>query len=293
MNKRTASVLIVLALYAYNIYFDFSFTDKVAQPKIVNMHSEHIQNSTDALLLGGSNVIFGLSAKLMTEKLNLKFHNLALRNEGFNDNNYLGHVEKIAQKMDRKRVRLVIYSSSKYAQATNPFTRNLDKNLFGETTKLSLIPRTSLLENIPEMLSQKKKSTNYQVNEFGDFVFSNYRCTPDEVKMEKYQGLKPQLVLERMRRIEERMKQLFPNAKVVHIVPGAFSQYGALQLDHFEKIKTENMKYGLNILFQDPIEDRKQLCDTRFHVNEPVREKRTNDLIDRLQVARVVSVGKS
>ena len=87
--------------------FDDGNRTEIAKKILADMAAEP---GINCLILGGSNSVFGISAKQISEVLNFKCYNLSMLNQGYSSSAYWSFVED-ALDGNEKQIKYVIYSS--------------------------------------------------------------------------------------------------------------------------------------------------------------------------------------
>ena len=293
-----ASLLLVL-LYLAIIVVD----QWVTRATVGNSYPAGVQTglsangkAAEALIVGGSNAMYGLSARQLTKQLNMRFQNLALEQEGRSHAAYSNYLQGLAQtSLDPEKIRLVVYSSvSPLRKGNIEIYRNSNQDIFGQVP-FSIKPRTDVRRLLTQAKTIWSTSEWLRPDGFGDLDFKSEPCdlplTDVGVETESLDVLLPFF--------QERvlfLKRLFPNAKIVVVVPSEF--YADAQLptqwkqelqQGMDDLKLENTE----LIIQPALPKAQWVCELRHHPNAEGRAWRTADLSTSLRgVAFSVLAGR-
>jgi hypothetical protein len=92
----------------YNILPSVTAVEKIIEERgvMASWHPEGI----DALVIGGSNAMYGLSAEILSDQLGISFLNLTLISEGHNEKNYYYFLQNTLSEVERDNVKTIVYS---------------------------------------------------------------------------------------------------------------------------------------------------------------------------------------
>lgn len=243
------------------------------------------QKSTSplALLLGGSNIIYGLSAEALSSSTGVSFFNLGLFREGFSFDRYLEFVQSALGRVQNQDVDLIIYS-------TVDFFRNdfRDIDIFGldaaglATTEIgaraSILPGTPVFTRVQDLFSSITSSYHVE-GERGDLDFGYIDCSgeiwiPNEVYDKAFAAEYSGVLLERVLRIQAS----YPSARIVVTVPARLNVARQL-LESEIKVYSETLvSHGIEFIVEIPFEDASDLCDSANHPSDGGRTSRTDAL---------------
>jgi hypothetical protein len=280
--------MIFLAYSFYVIFDHFQFNDHGVS-QIIETRSDGMQYSPEkieGIIIGGSNAMWGISAKQLSNQTGIKFYNLSMHSNGVNYQNYFEYLEKSFQTKDANEVKYIFWSTIHAIH--EPPWNDFDRDIAGRLRLSKMIPNKSLLGYTYAKLINQEQILFEVTKEFGDFDFKNFKCTLSDPKFlevsdinRAYAGgysmvnpliLKPQLEIYRNFLID-----FFPNAQIVFIIPATLHEvkYDSGRLKDLDFImKGLNLKFH----FQEPMTDISNFCESDHHPNEIGRQKRTNDL---------------
>ena len=179
--------------------------------------------SPNAFLLGGSNVAYSLSAKLLNKETDLKWFNFGLSSEGFNDKNYWDYIEEAISVTEREAVKIVVlYSSLNFLHDGYLVKRSNDESDIWGNKKLSWIPNFSIAGRIRSYNSNKIKRVYPLPVKYGDFNFSKKDCFFDYVDgFERETDIR--LLNKWFFSQLDKMNNLFPNAILLFVIPSEYN----------------------------------------------------------------------
>ena len=230
------------------------------------------------LILGGSNSIFGVRARVLDEdvaldKGALHFVNLSLWKEGFSFRNYYAWLSRIAQKPS-----LVIYSSAKvYSLGWPPDTDNESQRLDGEPV-ISAFASERLFTRVIG------KSTPLEFDAYGDLA--NYNCsasmTPVEYK--RFDDRAAERFVSNVRALQ----QLYADTPIFLRMPPAYISaaqrqdwvhYFYLLKQYFQRNKVD----GLVLDFMPRLlVTKERFCDSPYHVKRDFSEVLSHELANQI-----------
>ena len=115
VSKIVGTYVIPIMVGAYCLFLwwdDQNFSD-FGRRDILSRHYENLAEleTIDGIIVGGSNAYYGISAGLISQKLDEDWYNASLIMEGFSYANYNSFVSDIAAQIDTANVNNVIYST--------------------------------------------------------------------------------------------------------------------------------------------------------------------------------------
>jgi hypothetical protein len=303
-NRFINTVVLPLVIVAYGVYLLIDHVHNNQLPASGN-HIQRIQKigSIDGLLFGGSNVVYSLSAELLSYHTGMKWYNASVLGEWWSIERHKNFIQDLSTRIDRTKVRYVVYSSiapyQKEIIARAESRENLatGKNLgTREDLGISIKPKISILGYIHHhSLRNSDQRDNFleKRDRFGDKVFENLNCRFTAEDPVSHQREDVDNSAEFLADYANFFASLFPNAAILIVLPSEY--YGALSFDDsiFEQtLRTKfysvlNAKYSKNgfmkIIFQPPYTSIKQVCDGRSHANEDGRLWRTRNLVESMR----------
>lgn len=238
------------------------------------------------VLLGGSNVVYSLSAIQLNKETKFKWFNFGLSSEAFTDKNYWRFIKENIESKKRDEVEVVVYSSIAFLVSGYLKSREQEViGLYGDRPMRNL-PNFSLASRIKSRIQNGNNAPipYYPLpKEAGDFNFDLKECIPnyravfdrelDLIKVEKW------LVAQ-----VNSMKNLFQNAQIIIVIPSeyygiSYDERTANQLNNgITMIVNERLGSSIKLLIQKPLKTRDITCDAKHHTNSAGREIRTQDL---------------
>ena len=290
-NRFINIAAIPLALIAYVVFIWIDHThhtrDQYERDPDIKVHMQNVQNRrVDALVFGGSNAIFSLSAEYLSYNTGMNWYNASLYGELGSINEYRNFIRDLSARIDRTKVRYVVYSSIfSYApwKIANPQSA---KRVTGEGIK----PSGSVLEYIRQRLRQGARREG-QRNSVGDIVFESVKCALTENP--EYQREDEDASADFLADNAMFFASVFPNTSILIVLPSEY--YGVASFD--DSIFERNLStkfYGLlrqkyhfegmiKIIFQPPYSSITQVCNAQHHANEGGRVWRTENLIESIR----------
>ena len=289
----------VIFVFSAVIYITYLFYDHENQletewRKEVGLYkkSEIKKIAPNALLLGGSNVAYSLSANQLTTSTKYSWYNLGLPSEAFNDQNYWNYVSTSLSYEQRMNVELIVYSGFAPFSSGYLAARSKDSSDSWGNRNLHLIPNNTLasvLKNVLLRSDYKMYFTN--PNQYplpisrGDFNFNKMNC-------DKYNYIPRAFDREMDWKIVEawvafqvfKIAVTFPKAELVFVTPSVF--YGEtydLDADNayaaqLASLIQDQSNSKVNFLAQPPYLEKNITCDRPHHSNREGRVWRTNNL---------------
>jgi hypothetical protein len=294
------AIPLVLVAYAIFIWIDHAYHSRHSDPD-VKVHLQNVKNSrsVDALVFGGSNAAYSLSAEYLSYSTGLSWYNASLDSELYTVNKYKNFVRELSVRIDRTKVKYVVYSSV-IPYISGEIDRVKREN--GEGIK----PRGSVLGDIVQYISGRLRQVSRRsqrnspagdiVSErrrdsFGDIVFETVECafTGNPLYEREDEDASADFLVDEA----TFYASFFPNASILIVLPSEY--YGVARFDDsiFEQdLRTKfyillRQKYHIEgrvkIVFQPPYSSITQVCDTQRHADEAGRAWRTENLIESIQ----------
>src|SRR5215469_13371847 len=106
------AIPLVLVAYVIFIWIDHAHHNvPVERDADVKVHLQNVKRSVNALVFGGSNAAYSLSAEDLSYKTGLSWYNASVDGELETTNRYQLFVRELSARIDRAKVRYVVYSS--------------------------------------------------------------------------------------------------------------------------------------------------------------------------------------
>lgn len=292
-------ILFVIILYTYYVYYDNERNKSWGDRKTFEIHLKNIKNTGkqyDALIVGGSNSFWGLSAKLLTEKTGLHYYNLSILHEGRNGFIHEKFIKEVSEDyFDKNKIKQVVYSS------IVPFHQSLFKSYNGKGISKSVWgehnvgvkPFTSYYQYAKERYYYKQKTPDWyhMVYDNGDLNFANQPC-PFEQYIYNYDMADAKSVAQFLNKKADFLSQEFPNAKVAVLLPSEYIFMRRYPRDWANEIVSnfeKNAKPNQRIIVQAQIPSINFMCEGVHHPNDKGRTWRTEQLIKSLQTNEAIS----
>ena len=291
VNVKTRFIFPIFSIFALSyllyLFYDHSHQgnewneDFVIEKSLIAEKEEFT-----GVLLGGSNVVFSLSANQLNNETKFKWFNFGLSSEAFTDENYWRFIKENIDSKKRDKVEVVVYSSIAFLVSGYLKSREQEViGLYGDRPMRGL-PNSSLASRIQSRIQNANSISipHYPLpKEAGDFNFDLKECIPnyrvvferelDLIKVEKWLVAQTNF-----------MKTLFQNAQIIIVIP---SEYYGITYDertvnqvnkNVTTIVTERLGSSVELLIQKPLKTRDITCDAKHHTNAAGREIRTQDL---------------
>jgi len=282
-------VFFVIALLTYISHLYYGYMNQGNWWREEFGHAKQVEISKAApsgLLLGGSNVVYSLSASHLSDLTEYSWYNLGLSSEAFNDDNYWNYVSSTLTAEQRLNIELVVYSPISFVRNGHLSSRaNDDSDPWGNR-KLSWVPNKALAARIKNILKGPKEQWKYPVpTTRGDFDFDKKNCIPNyQENFEREMNWKQ--IQTWLNSQVSSISEIFPNAAVVLLVPSEF--YGEaydIETDRSYIVMLKDLiqsNFGSNVSFlaQPPFAEKRFTCDGRHHANSIGRTWRTSNLAE-------------
>jgi len=275
-------------LLAEQALFDFGGHKQFLEAHLDNLQLR--ESTPSALILGGSNAYYSLSASLLGDWLNAPAYNLALPVEGYGDAPYNDLIARVANDyLERQEVELVVYSSVlPLRERSIGLYRAVslgEKNAWGGSP-LRLKPQRSVLSYLESFLEKERQKYPLPTAS-GDWRFEDFECAFDpasaEISLED-----PQTVAEYFAAKARFLGGEFPDAAIVMVMPSEFYNGDGLPTawtTAVHRLWAHEDVGGARLIFQPPIPSLDMVCDDQNHTNEAGRVWRTRDLVSHLDRA--------
>ncbi|MBU2606215.1 MAG: hypothetical protein KKC43_10055 [Alphaproteobacteria bacterium] len=290
---------------AYGGYLVWEYSSQSDGGRIAIMR-EHLSNiaeldHVDALVFGGSNSVFSLSADQLEELSGMVWYNASLLNEGFSDENYRGWVEDVAGELDQTQVRLVVYSTILPFRANRFDERNdFDGDITGHLP-LAIKPRVSAWSFLTQTVFEGGvlKSKEFPLpTRSGDLDFEQFDCGELPQEGQFFEQDNVAASARSIANMTAFFEATFPNAEVVIALPSEYytrpediARHDAFVRSVFTEVKEdfaemESVEPGrVKLVKQPPFPRFELVCDSRHHANQIGRAFRTQDLFARLDAS--------
>lgn len=236
----------------------------------------------NAVILGGSNAAFSLSAQQLNNDTKFHWFNFGLSSEAFTRQNYWKYIKETVEVKKRDEVLVVVYSSiallrSGYLKRRAEAVIDMYGNVpLGKLPKFSLASRIKNEFNEPALYYPLP-------TRLGDFNFDLKECDPNKFS-----------IFERERDLFEvenwlfaqtsDMKILFPNAQIIIVIPSEYySEYYDKKLasqlvEDVKQIVSKPLGSRVKVFAQKPYLTAKMTCDAKHHANAVGRKRNSQSL---------------
>lgn len=285
----------VLTLYVvYLVYEKVVAYDSSGRVAIARHHKAMLNNKDlhiNALILGGSNAAFGISAELLSRYTGYHFYNLALMNEGFSSDNYFKFVQSATSTIDRNRIKLIVFSSIRTIKKLSA-EEDATRDVTGRS--LSLIePSESFLKFLSSQIKERSGSIDravknyaykiYKVRgEYGDFDFTDFSCA-STIAIENFSPPAVDFAVAYLMQKKAAYTKLFSNAEFMVVIPAEFDENPPLKNRYIVDLTAKLKNAGIVFVVQPSHQNRNLVCDAAFHPNAIGRALLTKNLADSLQ----------
>ncbi len=280
-NDRLKYSFYALSIFFYLVFVRYANGVRKINDIIIEKRRDCLRKkcNIEGLVLGGSNALFGISSSQLTEKSNHVFINLSLYVEGGNAKNYLDYVANTTERLDRKKIKWIIYSTIDfYASKIEP--REVGINGEKRAIVNYLIPNISLFSSLLRKFDMTVGEPVIYIDQYGDKEFG---------QPEKWGFLRDSLntpnrrdLLRQIKWLNLTYRKLFPNAKLIFLSPPILTHNLSPFQKYTNSIHRDLKKFSIPTLIQHCSRyDTSMWVDNR-HVNEYGRLWRTSDLLDSL-----------
>ena len=254
---------------------------------IAEQHTLNLSALSDinCLILGGSNSVFSLSAKQMSESSDLNCYNLSLLNEGFSDEAYFDFIVSIP--FNKTDITNIFYSTNiPYEGKKNlsaRLLRNDNKTDISGDRDFQLLGR-SIASYFQRWLQNKDVFQSKQYpnpTSTGDFNFSEYECDSTNFRSRGASLDVNAKLGDWMNGNISSIRNIFPNAQMYFVLPSTLREnVSERDLSIFSNmVRQEIVDKSVFFIEQSPFNNRSVLCDSVNHTNAIGREFRTSELL--------------
>jgi hypothetical protein len=304
------AIPLVLVAYAIFIWNDHAYHTRDRYDPDVKVHMQNVKNSgsVDALVFGGSNAVYSISAEYLSYNMGLNWYNASLDAELWFIDNYKNFVRELSARIDRTKVRYVVYSSALSYAVNGVKFYEAKRRVNGEGIKPSGSVLRSIVQYISERLGQVSRRSQHnslgdiiferQRNSFGDIVFQSVKCalTEEPLHQREDEDTSADFL------VDEAIffASVFPNASILIVLPSEYYGVGSFDDSIFEQnlrtkfyslLRQYHFEGMVKIIFQPPYSSITQICNTQNHANQDGRVWRTENLIESIRAKNLVAGG--
>ena len=293
VNKLINKIIIpiMVSIYLLFLIYDYKLFDNGNFESIVENHQNNAKelNKVEALILGGSNAAFGISAEQLSKDTHMNWYNASLMHEGFSDNNYHDFIKK-SFISKRLQINTIVYSPINHFRDGVIDERSKYKGSINGSNDFRFRPRMSILSHLKLIVNDNYKNvlSGFPLpNEYGDFVFEEYLCQESFLQIPFEHEDIDLAASYLVSNIQDYLK-FFPNSKILLSHPSEFygSSYNkknislfqdALNKKIYNQLKSISMSdmERVYIANQVPIIDDRLICEGKHHLNDLGRVHRT------------------
>jgi hypothetical protein len=227
----------------------------------------------DAIIVGGSQAEYGISAEDLSKFSNKYFYNFSISSEMNDHVTYMKYLKLTTPDSIRKKVRLIVYSSIKLYSG--------DINIRGSQKVIKIIPSISMLSRLyNEYKFLDSKYLNNSYNKFGDLA--NYPSV-DNTYLNDFEFKHTPLsqMFEFIMFKKKELSLLYPNAKIVFTAPPFYSKTPNYQNKYILILSQELEKRDIYFIAEQT-NSNKQIWHDNAHLNKVGRKIRSKELYNML-----------
>ena len=268
------SIVFIICYLMYIFFDNWQNREEV----IINNEKNNIQlfliknKRIDAIIIGGSNAVQGISAEDLSKYSNKNFYNLSFNGEMSQHANYFKYLKLTTTDSIRKKVRLVVYSSiNLYSE--NIFEELENINIARSQKVINIIPNISIIS----WLNNKYRlgSSDYKkYNHYGDSdnIFSPSYLNDFEFKHSPLSQMIKFIVFKK-----KQLSLLYPNAKIIVTAPPFYNKTPNYQNNYILKLSQELKKRDIYFIAEQA-NSNKQIWINNGHLNKFGRKIRSKEL---------------
>ncbi|MBE0472430.1 MAG: hypothetical protein IBX55_23345 [Methyloprofundus sp.] len=290
VNKFSLYIGIPLLLVIYLAYVlgSFFFYDDQGRLEAIETHFNNVAERQDinAIILGGSNSLFSLSADMLSEQTPMRFYNASIVNEGFSSQNYFKFIEDLFTSKQAEKVKLVFYSPIHIVRSDEQMNeaKTRKKDILGKEDFPGLLPEKTFARFLIDQLKSLTKQERFygNVTSQGDFIFKGFNCEYEPGRESEFKAPSTDAVLSRINERQNFVQTKFPNARLVIVFPLEYDADPSIRNHYFNRVSSKLKDESIEFIIQESTQDSSLICDAKHHTNDKGRTFRTNDLINQL-----------
>ena len=283
VKKLIYTYISIVFLICYLIYIFFDKRES-SEEFIANNEKNNIElfllknKRIDAIIIGGSNALQGISAEDLSKYSNKYFYNLSFNSEMIHHGNYFKYLKLTTADSIRKKIRLVVYSSiSLYSE--NIFEALEDTNIVRRQKVINIIPSISLMSwlNIKYKI---RRPSDYLIHvHHGDGENNMY--SPTYLKDFEFKQSPLSQLIEFIVFKKKQLSLLYPNAKIVVTAPPFYNKTPNYQNNYILKLSQELEQRDIYFIAEQVNSNKKKWHDNA-HLNKFGRKIRSKELYNML-----------
>lgn len=277
-KKHIYTYMSIVFVICYLIYLFYDFLYTTNPISFINSKKNDIElfliknKRIDAIIVGGSQAEYGISAEDLSKFSNKYFYNFSVGSEMNDHFNYMKYLKLTTPDSIRNKVRLIVYSSIKLYSG--------DINITG-SQKIKIIPSVSILNRLYN--KYRFHESNYLKNnykKYGDLA--NYPLV-DNTYLNDFEFKHTPLsqMIEFIVFKKKQLSLLYPNAKIVITAPPFYSKTPNYQNNYILKLSQELDKRDI-YFFAEQANSNKQIWYDNAHLNKVGRKIRSKELFNML-----------
>ena len=278
VKKHIYTYMSIVFLICYLIYLFFDFLNTFNPNPFIHSKKNDIElfliknKRIDAIIIGGSNALQGISAEDLSKYSNKYFDNLSFNGEMSHHANYFKYLKLTTADSIRKKVRLVVYSSiNLYSEKIFEELENI--NIARSQKVINIIPNISIIS----WLNNKYRlgSSDYKkYNHYGDSdnIFSPSYLNDFEFKHSPLSQMIEFIVFKK-----KQLSLLYPNAKIIVTAPPFYNKTPNYQNNYILKLSQELEKRDI-FFIAEQANSNKQIWINNGHLNKFGRKIRSKEL---------------
>jgi hypothetical protein len=279
----------LVVLFADHYFFDDSGLNERLQQ--IQQRLKEFDPALKGLVIGGSNSMWGVSARQLSEQTDIKFYNFSLPSNGYNYQNYTNILDATINSEQKRNIQYIIWSTIHPLDEPpyNDFSRTITGKLNSPLQGLN----SSLTQIIKKRIFGGKFKYLHDFD-YGDFTDEAYYCNisdPRFLNRRMVQSLisesSPRLNLYKEFRVEyevysKYLQANFPNAQILFIIPPTYMTLEPDQ-DSLEALKKLTESNDQSLLISKPLDKLAYICDAGHHPSPEGRRIRTTELAQFLE----------
>jgi hypothetical protein len=224
----------------------------------------------DAIIVGGSNALFGISAEDLSKYSNNYFYNFSIGSEMNDHFTYMKYLKLSTADSIRKKVRLVVYSSIHLY--SDKISEEIEKlNITRSQKVIKIIPSISLISWLN--IKYRIEDSNYLKH--GDL--ENYPVGATRLDDFEFKHSQLSQMIEFIVFKKKQLSLLYPNAKIVVIAPPFYNKTPNYQNNYILKLSQELEKRDIYFIAAQA-NSNKQIWYDKAHLNKFGRKIRSKEL---------------
>ena len=279
VKKHIYTYMSIVFLICYLIYLFFDFLNTFNPKLFIHSRKNDVElfliknKRIDAIIVGGSQAEFGISAEYLSKLSNKYFYNFSVSSEMNNHVTYMKYLKLTTPDSIRKKVRLIVYSTIKL------YSGNI--NITGSQKVIKIIPSVSILSRLQDaygVLNLNYLKNNY--TKYGDLA--NYPLV-DNTYLNDFEFKHTPLsqMIEFIVFKKKQLSLLYPNAKIVVTAPPFYSKTPNYQNNYILKLSQELEKKDIYFIAEQA-NSNKQIWHDNAHLNKVGRKIRSKELYNML-----------